>query len=346
MKAVIMAGGEGKRLKRISGDCPKPMMPLLGRPVMEHILELLKANGITRVCVTLRYKPEWIMNYFRDGSDLGIHIEYRVESQPLGTAGGVKACMDFVGQEDFLVISGDAVCDFDLRHLIYEHQRRRPDITLALYRNSTPLQYGLVLTDPRGRVVSFIEKPPWERVVTDLVNTGIYVVSPRAMDIVPQGQFFDFAKDLFPRLMDSGGELLGVPMSGYWCDIGTPRAYYQCNLDALDGKIRLQDAPLEDPEPQIFEKPARKSLGPAAQVRELRCRDRASLMRMMSEYLAEFGADFTDGLCLNTERGRVRISPASNKSAIIIEAEAGDRKASARLLAEYENLVRECQKNE
>ena len=247
MKAVIMAGGEGRRLKAVTGELPKPMVPLLGKPLMERAIELLRANGITEICAALGYNPAPIIERFGDGSALGVHLAWRIEDQPLGTAGGVKNCMDFLGEEPFLVLSGDAACDFELGRLISEHSRSGAAVTMALYESRDPLRYGLVVPDAAGSVRCFIEKPPWERVVTNLVNTGIYVIEPRAMELVPAGESFDFASGLFPLLLERGEQIHGAIMPGYWCDIGTPRAYFQCCLDALDGALRLPDAPFEKP---------------------------------------------------------------------------------------------------
>ena len=221
MKAVIMAGGEGTRLRPVTGELPKPMAPLLGRPMLEHI------------CAALKYRAEDIERAFSDGAALGVHMQYRVEREALGTAGGVKNCADFYGDEDFLVISGDAACDLDLSRLMREHREADAAATLALHRSREPLSYGLAVTDGDGDVRCFIEKPQWSRVVTDLVNTGIYILSPRAMALVPEGRPFDFAKELFPLLLARGERLRGVALDGYWCDVGTPLAYYRCCIDAL-----------------------------------------------------------------------------------------------------------------
>lgn len=234
-----MAGGMGTRLRSITGDTPKPMVPLLGRPMMEHIIILLREQGFTDICAAVRYRAGDIMGYFGDGSRFGVRLQYRVEDRALGTAGGVKNCRDFYGDEDFLVISGDAACDFELRTLMDAHRRSGADATIALYRSREPLRYGLAVTDHDGLVRSFIEKPDWRRVVTDLVNTGIYVLSPRVMELVPDSAEYDFGKQLFPRLLESGRTVLGVPMDGYWCDVGTPLSYYRCCVDALEGRLHL-----------------------------------------------------------------------------------------------------------
>ena len=176
MKAILLAGGQGTRLKAVTGDLPKPLVPLLGRPLAEHILRLLKKHGIRSVCAAVRYRAEDVMETLGDGSRLGMRITYRVEEQALGTAGAVKNCADFIGDEDVLVISGDAACDMGLTELMERHRERGAAVTLALHRDASPLRFGLAVTDGEGAVRAFVEKPDWNRVVTDLVNTGIYIL--------------------------------------------------------------------------------------------------------------------------------------------------------------------------
>ena len=342
-----MAGGEGKRLKSVTGDTPKPMALLAGKPVLEHILDLLKQNGVSDACLTLRYRPELIRDYFGDGSRFGMRLAYHIETEPLGTAGGVRACAEFYGDRDFLVISGDCACDFDLRALMEAHRRHRCAVTMALYPHEAPLPYGTVLTSRDGKVVSFIEKPDWERVVSDLVNTGVYIVSPDAMGFVPEDTPFDFAKDLFPALMSAGREIFGLPMEGYWCDIGTPRAYFQCNLDALDGRLRLAAAPEAGAAPKAKPEEKASAAAEAEKARreavarvELRCRGRARLMRELSQKLMEAGAEFDtgDGLRLRERGGSVRVAPAPDREALVISAD------SEVLARDYEALIRDLEK--
>ena len=240
MKAVIMAGGEGTRLRPISLGHPKPMTSLLGRPVMEHIINLLKGHGITDICITLCYQPQQIMDYFGGGEAFGVTLTYFVEDTPLGTAGSVKGCMGHLGQDDFLVISGDCVCDLNLTALLAFHQAAGAETTLALYPHSSPLEYGLVITGPDGRVQGFVEKPSWGQVVTNQINTGIYLLSPAAMSRVPEQGAYDFGKDLFPALLGQGAGLYGCLLSGYWCDMGDCKAYLDCVCDALDGRVALE----------------------------------------------------------------------------------------------------------
>lgn len=248
MKAVILAGGEGERLRPMSLGRPKPMTDLFDRPVLEHIIALLKKHGVTEIAVTLRYLPQTVIDWFGDGAALGVRLRYYVEEKPLGTAGGVGACMDWLGEEDFLVVSGDAVCDLDLAAVMGFHAAKRGAATLVLHRCAAPLEYGLVLTEDDGRVERFIEKPGWGEVLTNLVNTGIYVLTHRAMDYVPQGKPFDFGKDLFPLLLERGEVIYGVEAEGYWRDMGDCAVYLDCAADALSGKVTLElPAPLAAP---------------------------------------------------------------------------------------------------
>ena len=326
MKAILLAGGQGRRLRSITGSLPKPMVPLVGVPVLDRLLDLLRRNGFTDVCMTLCYRPEVIQEHCGDGSSYGVHLRYRIETEPRGTAGAVRACSDFYGRDDFLVISGDAACSFDLLQLYRQHQSSGAAVTVALYPDAEPLQYGLVLQDRDGYVRHFIEKPDWPHVVTDLVNTGIYIVSPRAMTYVPEDTPFDFANDLFPLLLAADEPILGVPMDGYWCDIGTPRAYYRCCLDVLDG--RLSPAPPEAPEspdaPAQCTDPLRRSVP---------CRDRAHRMRTLSEAMMEAGADFTNGLHVRDGSWELTVRPDAETSALQVEANTPDAAAeTARLL--------------
>ena len=321
MKAVIMAGGEGTRLRAVTGALPKPLVPLLGRPLMEYILLLLRRYGFTEVCAALRYRSCDIRSAFGDGRLLGLSIQYRVEDRPLGTAGGVKNCADFCGDEDVLVVSGDAACDFDLSALMRRHRESGAAVTIALSRQAVPLRYGLAVTDAEDRVRSFVEKPVWQRVVTDLVNTGIYVLSPRALSSIPPDRPFDFARDLFPLLLERDELLLGLPMEGYWCDVGTPLSYYQCCVDALEGRLKLEipasffpAAAEGDPRPSEE----------AAVTLDCGCRSRAALMGALSELMLELDADYSDGIRLSRDSFSLHIAPLADSSALRIAVQARD----------------------
>lgn len=337
MKAVILAGGEGTRLKCVTGDTPKPLVPLLGRSMMEHILRLLRRCGFTEVCAALRYRAADFEKAFSDGSSLGIRLCYRVEGKPLGTAGAVKNCEDFYGDEDFLLISGDAACDFDLAALFAEHCARGAAATVALKRDSTPLRFGLAVTDAQGDIRGFVEKPAWEGVVSDLVNTGIYVLSPRAMARVPRGVPFDFARDLFPLLLKEGEKLAGVEAAGYWCDVGTPASYYRCCVDALEGRLHLELPPPFAPPPKIAAALRHET---AAAVRDFSCRDRAATMAALSSLMLEMGADYSDGIRFSLPRGSVHIFPRAEKSAVAVAVDAPDAEFAASLALSAGDLIR------
>lgn len=326
MKAVIMAGGEGRRLRAVSGGKPKPMVELLGRPILEHIVLLLKEQGFDELCMSLKYKAEEIERYFGSGQRFGVKISYRVESEALGTAGGVKNCRDFYGDEAFLVISGDAVCDFDLASLMARHRAENPAVTLALQRHASPLSYGLTVTDSEGLVRCFIEKPDWPRVVSDLVNTGVYIVSPRVMELVPDGRSFDFAKNLFPLLLDRGERLLGICMDGYWCDVGSPLSYYRCCVDALEGRLKLDMAGGFAPAEAEAEKDEQSERGI-----DCPCRSRAALMGALSQVFLDMGADYSDGIRLKGRNYRLHIAPRASRSAVRISVEAQDAEFARRL---------------
>ncbi|NGQ93754.1 NTP transferase domain-containing protein [Brevibacillus sp. SYP-B805] len=236
MKAVIMAGGKGTRLRPLTSHLPKPMMPLLNRPCMEYIIELLKKHGITEIAITLQFLPDTIKRYFGDGSRFGVSLVYFEETTPLGTAGSVKNCEAFL-DERFVVISGDALTDFDLSAAIAYHEQKKALATLLLTHVESPLEFGVVMTDEEGKVIRFLEKPNWSEVFSDTVNTGIYVLEPAVLaEIAPQTET-DFSRDLFPRFLQSGKPLYGYVAEGYWSDIGTLEIYRQAQYDMLNGLV-------------------------------------------------------------------------------------------------------------
>jgi mannose-1-phosphate guanylyltransferase/phosphomannomutase len=239
MKAIILAGGEGTRLRPLSANKPKPMIRLFDRPLLEHIVLLLRSCGFTELCMTLHYLPRVIQDHFGDGSDLGVSIEYRTETEPAGTAGSVRACADFVGSEDFLVISGDAACSYDLRAMMEKHRLSGADATILVRRCEEPSEFGLVLTEEGGVIRGFVEKPGPERIVSDLINTGIYVLSPSVLKEIPEGRSVDFGGELFPRMLKSGRRLRVWESDGYWNDVGSCEAYLATCRDALDRRYPL-----------------------------------------------------------------------------------------------------------
>jgi mannose-1-phosphate guanylyltransferase / phosphomannomutase len=238
MKAVVMAGGEGTRLRPLTSNQPKPMVSIVGKPCMEHIIELAREHGFEDVIVTVAFLPQAIRGYFGDGGSLGVNIEYSVEESPLGTAGSVRLARGSL-DETFLVISGDALCDFDLTKLVEFHRERGAAATIALKRVENPLEFGIVVTDSEGRVERFLEKPSWSQVFSDTINTGVYVLEPEVLRHVPTDRPYDFSKELFPLLLEMGRPVYGFVVDGYWQDIGNLTQYRQANFDALDGLVKL-----------------------------------------------------------------------------------------------------------
>ena len=236
MKAVVMAGGVGSRLRPLTIERPKPMVPIVNKPVMGHILDLLKHYNITEVIITVQYLANLIQDYFGDGSGLGMNIRYSVEETPLGTAGSVKSAQKLL-DGTFLVISGDALTNVNLAKLIGYHQNRKTLATLALYTLANPVEYGVININNQGKIIRFHEKPSRGSVMSDYVNTGIYVLEPEILDYVDLNVPFDFAKDLFPMVHERSEPLYGYVAAGYWCDVGNIPEYMRATGDALSGKV-------------------------------------------------------------------------------------------------------------
>jgi mannose-1-phosphate guanylyltransferase/phosphomannomutase len=239
MRAVVMAGGQGTRLRPLTTARPKPMVPVANRPMMEHVLELLSAHRFNDLLVTLQYLPDVIRNHFGDGSDFGSKITYSVEEKPLGTAGSVKRLEQLL-EGTFLVFSGDVVTDINLSEVVKFHKKKGAIATITLTRVPNPLEYGIVITNEEGRIENFLEKPSWGEVFSDTINTGIYVLEPEALKYVKRGQEFDFSKELFPLLLKQGEALYGYTSTGYWCDIGNIQQYLQTHRDVLSKKVKLK----------------------------------------------------------------------------------------------------------
>jgi mannose-1-phosphate guanylyltransferase/phosphomannomutase len=239
MKAIIMAGGEGSRLRPLTCDLPKPMVPVMNVPIMEHIIELLKLHGIKEIGVTLAFLPQKIKSYFGNGSSLGVKLHYFAEDSPLGTAGSIKNAEDFL-DETFVVISGDSLTNINLTDAISFHRTKKSKSTLVLTRVDVPLEYGVVITDSQNAVTGFLEKPSWGEVFSDTVNTGTYILEPDVLKFLERGKKLDFSQDLFPMLLEKKERMFGYIMSGYWCDIGDLGAYLQAHYDILEGKINVK----------------------------------------------------------------------------------------------------------
>jgi len=234
-----MAGGEGSRLRPLTSRQPKPLVPVAGRPIMEHILLHLRRHQMRDVVATVQYLGASIRNYFGDGSEQGVALTYSVEDSPLGTAGSVMLARQFL-TETFVVISGDALTDIDLAAAARFHRERKAMATIVLKPVPNPLEYGVVVVDEGGAVQRFIEKPSWGEVISDLANTGIYILDPSVFDFFHPGEVTDWSGDVFPKLLKEGEPVYGWVASGYWEDVGSHAAYMKANFDCLEGRVRVQ----------------------------------------------------------------------------------------------------------
>ena len=235
-----MAGGEGTRLRPMTANQPKPLLPVVNQPIMEHVLRLLRRHGFTETVVTVQFLASLVRNYFGDGEELGMSLQYATEEMPLGTAGSVKNAEDALHDERFLVISGDALTDIDLSAMVRFHQERNALVTVGLKRVPNPLEFGIIIADEEGRVQRFLEKPTWGQVFSDTVNTGIYVMEPEVLDLVAVGEVVDWSGDVFPSLLKEEAPLYGYVADGYWEDVGTHDSYLKVQADVLSKKVEAE----------------------------------------------------------------------------------------------------------
>ena len=237
MKAVIMAGGEGSRLRPLTYNQPKPMIPMANRALMEHVVALLKRHGFNEIVATVGFQANAIQNYFGGGAEFGVHMVYASEEAPLGTAGSVRNAVQEL-DEPFIVISGDVLTDIDLSAVVGFHNDKKAVATMALRSVTNPLEFGIVITREDGSIERFLEKPSWGQVFSDTINAGIYVFEPEIFDSIGPGAV-DFSSDVFPRLAVDGHLLYGYVTDGYWEDIGTLEAYARAHQDILDGRVEV-----------------------------------------------------------------------------------------------------------
>lgn len=241
MKALIMAAGYGTRLEPLTLAVPKPMVPIVNLPTMQHNIELLKRFGFREIVANIHYYPEQIENYFGDGYNMGIHLSYSYEENLLGTAGGVRRMAVEIAdvKETFLVLSSDALTDINLKRLISYHKDKKALITVALAKVPDVSQFGVVIQDKDGKIVGFQEKPKPQDAKSDMANAGIYVIEPEVLKMIPEG-FYDFGKQLFPKLVEDKSALYGYPMVEYWNDVGGLEKYIQSSYDAMKGLVQIR----------------------------------------------------------------------------------------------------------
>ncbi len=234
-----MAGGEGTRLRPLTSNQPKPMLPMANRPMMEHVVRLLRQHGMTDIVVTVAFMANAIRSYFGDGSELGVRMVYATEETPLGTAGSVLNARDEL-DERFLVISGDVLTDIDLDQVVRTHTEAGALATIGLVSVENPLEFGIVITREDGSIERFLEKPTWGQVFSDTINTGIYVLEPEIFDFIPEGRPVDFSGEVFPAALEAGRPVFGCVCDGYWEDVGTTEAYRKAHQDILDGRVQVE----------------------------------------------------------------------------------------------------------
>ena len=235
MKAVILVGGLGTRLRPLTINTSKAMMPVLNIPFLEYVIRRLGHHHITEIVLAISHLAQPIKGYFGDGSRLGVSLSYTIEETALGTAGAVKNAEKYLGGA-FLVLNGDIFTDLDLTAMMDFHRQRQSRATIALTPVEDPTSYGLIDTDARGRITRFLEKPSWEQVTTNMINAGTYILEPEVLSSIPLQTNFSFEHDVFPPLLERGESIYAFPSPCYWMDIGTPEKYRQLNLDLLSGK--------------------------------------------------------------------------------------------------------------
>ena len=242
---MVMAAGVGSRLDPLTTQLPKPLVPVANRPVMQHILALLKDHGIEDVISNLHYLPEKIQRYFGDGSAFGVNLEFRTEKELSGDAGGVRACRDFLGQDTFIVLMGDLLTDADLAKMVAEHKRKKALASIAVKQVADVSQFGVALFDKDGFIYGFQEKPLASEALSNFASTGIYILEPAVFDYMPLLGTYGFGRQLFPMLLERGLPVLAIEIENYWSDVGTINQYKNSNFDALSGQVKWRQH-LED----------------------------------------------------------------------------------------------------
>jgi mannose-1-phosphate guanylyltransferase / phosphomannomutase len=240
VKAVIIAGGLGTRLRPLTYNTPKPIVPVANRPFVVHQIEHLIKHGVDEVILNLHYLSQEIKNVLGDGRQWGIKIHYSIEEQPLGTAGAVKNAEKYFGDEPLIIFNGDVLTDINISKVVNFHREKQALVTLTLTEVEDPTPFGLVLTDKDGRVTNFIEKPSWSMVTAKTINAGIYVVNPKIFRDVPAGKPYSFERQLYPDLLEAGEPIYGYLSNAYWIDIGNPEKYKEAHQAIMRGEVAVK----------------------------------------------------------------------------------------------------------
>ncbi|KPJ68294.1 hypothetical protein AMJ44_06755 [candidate division WOR-1 bacterium DG_54_3] len=240
MKAVIIAGGLGTRLRPLTYNTPKPIVPVANRPFVVHQIEHLVKHGVDEVILNLHYLSHEIKKILDDGREWGIKIHYSIEEHPLGTAGAVKNAEKYFGKDPMVIFNGDILTDINISKVVTFHREKGASVTLTLTEVEDPTSFGLILTDKAGRVTKFIEKPSWDMVTAKTINAGIYVVDPNIFDEVPRGEEHSFERELYPSLLEKGLPIFGYLSHAYWIDIGNPEKYKEVHQAILRGEVAVK----------------------------------------------------------------------------------------------------------
>ena len=244
MKAIILIGGEATRLRPLTCNIPKAMVPVLNTPFLEHVIGHLSQHQVKEIILALSHSQEFIQSYFGDGSQFGVRLNYTIEDTPLGTAGAVKNAEKYL-DETFLVLNGDIFTDLDITAMIQLHRDRKAEVTIALTPVDDPTSYGLVETNAQSRITRFLEKPKPSEITTNLINAGTYILEADVLTHIPPQVNFSFERELFPLLLGRGELVFAYPSPAYWIDIGTPEKYLQLHRDLLSGKSSRHTPPTE-----------------------------------------------------------------------------------------------------
>ncbi|OGR88431.1 MAG: hypothetical protein A3J74_09430 [Elusimicrobia bacterium RIFCSPHIGHO2_02_FULL_57_9] len=239
MKAMVLAAGAGTRLRPLTYQTPKPMLPVVNRPVLHHVLDNLLRHGVKDVMVNLYAHADQVRGYCGDGSRWSLRVRYSHEPKLLGTAGAIKKTGDFFSDGPFLVMSGDGLSDIDLSEMLRFHKKHKSFATMAVKAVDCRFDYGVTLTDNSGRIKGFLEKPSWGDIFSNKVNTGIYLLEPELLRLIPKNQIYDFGHQLWPKLLKLRKPIFAYETKAYWCDVGNLSEYRKCQVDSLDGKVRI-----------------------------------------------------------------------------------------------------------
>src|SRR5262245_17057029 len=240
MQALILAGGEGTRLRPLTIHTPKPVVPIVNRPFLYYQLDILKRAGINDITLSLSYQPNKIADIFGEGEELGLKIRYAVEASPLGTAGAYKNAQEQL-KTTAVVFNGDILTDIDLARVVAYHRSKKAAATIVLTPVENPSAYGLVETESDGQVRRFLEKPKPEEITCNTINAGVYILEPHVLDYIPAGEKFSFEYQLFPALLAADEQFYAYTWTGYWIDIGAPHRYLQANKDLINGRLKSFD---------------------------------------------------------------------------------------------------------